>query len=301
MTRRIVTAREQVEAWQIKELIPSDFFWLEPEKQEDWEGDVTYSPTEYERIPDPEQAKSSPPSGKWYHVSQNPIDVGTRIVPAGGESPDPDFYDSIEEEYGQPSNRQTWVWIAQNLGAACFWSWALNCPYIYKVHPNPTPQPWNFDGSNGYVCDSAKVEQMLTSSGPQGMGIKWDEYEDHINASRIAAEPGGRLPYQPSEFGYVWYHDGDGYTAVTRDGKSDITLIPNGSQIDWEVWDDQGLVERGNFSGMVQDLDGILYRADHLLAEFDENPAIPAKGFGYDKDYSEQFPSSFPALDFRQP
>lgn len=111
------------------------------------------------------------------------------------------------------------------------------------------------------------------------------------------------LPYSPSPYGYVWEeHDGEA-VAVTRDGIAEMVLstLPGG-QIGWAVYDDEGLVERGNFSGMyTEEPQGIYYRADRLLSEFDSNPVIPAKTPGYSEDYTETFPSNFPAPNFMQP
>lgn len=117
-----------------------------------------------------------------------------------------------------------------------------------------------------------------------------------------AAEPGGRLPYPPSDYGYVWYDNGDGmYYAESRDGLVTLhldTAAPGG--INWTAEDDMGIVERGNFSGMYGgSLDGVLYRADRLLAEFDTRPVVPAKTDTYNDNYTETFPSSYPAPDFR--
>lgn len=120
--------------------------------------------------------------------------------------------------------------------------------------------------------------------------------------NRTAAEPGGRLPYPPSDYGYVWYDNGDGmYYADTRDGQVTLHLDTHSpGQISWTAEDDMGVVERGNFSGMsAANLDGVLYRADRLLAEFDTRPVIPPKTDSYNQGYSETFPGSYPAPDFR--
>lgn len=108
-----------------------------------------------------------------------------------------------------------------------------------------------------------------------------------------------------SEFGYAWFSNGDGsYYAESRDGLCTLLLdlaVPGG-QVAWSVEDDMGIVETGNFSGMTDpagNLDGTLYAGDRLLAQFDTRPAIPPKPFGYDGTYSEDFPSSYPAPDFR--
>lgn len=118
------------------------------------------------------------------------------------------------------------------------------------------------------------------------------------------AEPGGHLPYVPSDYGYQWYDNHDGsYYAESRDNQVTLTLdfaVPGG-QVAWSAEDDQGVIETGNFSGVANpsNRDGVFYRADRLLAEFDTTPNIPAKGFGYDPTYTEDFPSSYPAPDFR--
>ena len=119
--------------------------------------------------------------------------------------------------------------------------------------------------------------------------------------ARTAAEPGGVLPYAPSDFGYRWDRiDPETYAAVTRDGISEMTLwFGAPGSVQWTVEDDLGIVERGYISGA--DPDQIFDRANRLISEFDTNPAIPAKTDGYDPNYTETHPSNFPAPNFMEP
>lgn len=130
----------------------------------------------------------------------------------------------------------------------------------------------------------------------------WLRQTGRIAATRTAAEPGGVLPYPPSDFGYRWDRlDPETYAAVTRDGISEMTLWfgAPGGQVQWTVEDDLGIVERGYISGA--DPDQIFDRANRLISEFDTNPAIPSKSDGYDGSYTETFPTHDPAPDFREP
>ena len=143
--------------------------------------------------------------------------------------------------------------------------------------------------------------ELVTGYSGQPIPV-WSGTSMRTAVLRTAAEPGGKLPYVPSDFGYQWYEEPSGeYAAETRDGKSTMFLDIAGTWVNWSVYDEEGLVERGNFGVGDPGIQGILYRADRLLAEFDENPAIPAKSWGYDRDYTEDFPTNFPAPNFMQP
>ena len=106
---------------------------------------------------------------------------------------------------------------------------------------------------------------------------------------RTAAEPGGVLPYTRSDRGYLWVDQGYGqYLGVTNDDVNEMHLFVDSlPHVNWQVFDDQGLVEDGNFAG-VQSVQDALARADRLLSEFDTNPEIPPKTDGYDHSYTER-------------
>lgn len=108
-------------------------------------------------------------------------------------------------------------------------------------------------------------------------------------ATRTAAEPGGVLPWVPSDNGYYWItKNDDSLEAVTNDGINRMRLRDKGWGWEWEVRDSQGVVERGSFgSGMAAD--ALRDRADDLLAEFDTNPLRRTRGpsRGYQDDYTQ--------------
>lgn len=122
-----------------------------------------------------------------------------------------------------------------------------------------------------------------------------------VTASKKAALPGGVLPYEKSEFGYVWTSNGDGTLfADSRDGNLTLNLDLDapGGQVAWVLENDYGVVDEGNFSGLNRnDVKLVTDRADRLLADNDSTPNIPSKSRGYDPDYTEQFD----APDWRNP
>lgn len=159
MARRIVTAREQHEMlspWRLAapiwQKIPADLDW-----GNDFEEQGEGPPLSYSQRQETDQ-----PTGKWYHVSTQPLGVGTKVVPKGGPSPDPDFYDDPNETGYNNSNRQNYVWLAPSLASAYSWSLDLGAPHIHEVKPGDKPQPWNFSGTNGWVSPHAHVVRQVS-------------------------------------------------------------------------------------------------------------------------------------------
>ncbi|QLF83524.1 hypothetical protein SEA_REDWATTLEHOG_20 [Gordonia phage RedWattleHog] len=114
---------------------------------------------------------------------------------------------------------------------------------------------------------------------------------------RLSAIPGGGIPYEVSDFGYVWYSLGNGeYYADSRDGSITLGIDINapGGQVFWQAEDDLGVVEEGNFSGMDRrDIKLVLQRADRQLSQLDSMPSVRQKSRdGYQEDYAERFDDS---------
>lgn len=121
-----------------------------------------------------------------------------------------------------------------------------------------------------------------------GLEIPQDVYERY--ASRTAAEPGGVLPWNPSHRGYTWITKADGtLEAVTNDGVNRMYLHDEGYGWTWEVFDNIGLVERGNFGTALKGGDALRDRANDLLAEFDTRAERRTRGpsWGYQDDYTQ--------------
>ena len=108
-------------------------------------------------------------------------------------------------------------------------------------------------------------------------------------ANRTAAEPGGVLPWVPSDNGYYWItKNDDSMEAVTNDGINRMRLYEKPWGWEWVVRDSHGVVEKGNFgSGMAPD--ALRDRADDLLSEFDTNPLRRTRGPSrdYQDDYTQ--------------
>ena len=142
---------------------------------------------------------------------------------------------------------------------------------------------YSFDDDRGWVTtrlDSVKVYQ-------QGVD-KSDEFRQFIS-SRTAAEPGGVLPWTPSQNGYYWItKNDDSLEAVTNDGVNRMRLYEKPWGWEWVVRDSMGVVEKGNFGSGLQP-DALRDRADDLLSEFDSRPQRRTRGPSYDyqHDYTQ--------------
>lgn len=111
-------------------------------------------------------------------------------------------------------------------------------------------------------------------------------------SNRTAAEPGGVLPWTPSSNGYYWITLSDGtLEAVTNDGVNRMYLTDEGYGWVWEVHDDIGKVESGNFgtSPAMKSGDALRDRANDLLSEFDTAAQKRTRGpsRGYQDDYTQ--------------
>ena len=108
-------------------------------------------------------------------------------------------------------------------------------------------------------------------------------------SNRTAAEPGGVLPWTPSQNGYYWItKNDDSLEAVTNDGVNRMRLYEKPWGWEWVVRDAQGVVEKGNF-GSAMSPDALRDRADDLLSEFDSRPQRRTRGPSYDyqHDYTQ--------------
>lgn len=120
----------------------------------------------------------------------------------------------------------------------------------------------------------------------------WMEDREAATLSQTitAAEPGGVLPWTPSQNGYYWIaKNDDSLEAVTNDGINRMRLYEKPWGWEWVVRDDLGVVESGNFGSALKGGDALRDRADDLLAEFDTNPLRRTRGpsRGYQDDYTQ--------------
>ena len=85
-------------------------------------------------------------------------------MPGGGQSPD-DWYYLLGPNR---RNRPNYVWLSQSIDDAHGWKgWAGEKAHIDEVHPGDRPQPWNVDGTAGFVVPHATVKRKVASI-PEG-------------------------------------------------------------------------------------------------------------------------------------
>lgn len=183
--RRIVTAREQYEmlapwrtAVQIKDIVPSDFDWLEPGSVFQHPENVPTDPVDYTQ-------HNNEPSGSWFHVSPRPLEPGTRLTPGGASG----LHDT-SGDWGEESslrNRRNHVWIAPNYTKAKFWhSQSSPDARIYEVKPGDKPQRWNYTGSEGWVVPHAHVIRDVTPNRQERRSpLDWQNSVDETYATGI--------------------------------------------------------------------------------------------------------------------
>lgn len=133
---------------------------------------------EYETWDDEETV---PKTGVWYHSSPHKLEPGTQLLPGYEESTYSDFYD--EEDGISPHKRKGWVWLEPDKDGASQWTNAHLKNYLYEVHPEREPHPWNGTGSHGHVTPSAVVKRMVGIS-PEGDYEQWHDLPpEHTAAS----------------------------------------------------------------------------------------------------------------------
>lgn len=204
-------------------------------------------------------------TGVWYHSSPHKLEPGTRLLPGHKESVYSDFYD--EEDGISPHKRKGWVWLEPDKEGAAQWTNAHLNNYLYEVHPDQEPHPWNGTGSHGHVTPSAVVKRMVGIS-PEGdyeqwhdlppehtaatidgiryaavveadvaedlfrLGMAWDEFYHHITPATAAGGPVGtgescKNCPQPN------YPDGFKY--IQRPGSNDRWNYSGGKQMRYRI------------------------------------------------------------------
>lgn len=139
----------------IKHKIPADRNWLDegsPFREYD---DVPATPVDYTQHDDST-------SGDWFHVVPQSLKPGTKLVPGGGSG----LHDTAPENWGSDGplgNRRNHVWLAPNIDKALFWQSQFGAgARIHHVKPGAKPQPWNMNGSEGFVAPHAHVLNDVT-------------------------------------------------------------------------------------------------------------------------------------------
>lgn len=146
-----IVASQHTAMPQIKDIVPSDYDWLQPSSR-------VQSPTAHPVTPAEYEKHDNTPSGSWFHVSTQPLTPGAKLVPSGGAG---GLHDAQPDRWSDESplrNRKNHVWLAPNFEKARFWRTQFGPDArIYEVKPGDKPQPWNYTGSEGYVAPHAHV------------------------------------------------------------------------------------------------------------------------------------------------
>lgn len=141
--------------WQLKQHLPSDEEWLTPqsplqstEQIADYPGQKTL------------QNRNENQTGKWFHVTKQQLQPGTKLTPGGGSG-----LHSTNPAQWQGDPRNNHVWMSPNYDKARYWmNWIGPQSHIYEVHPGDKPQPWNLNGEEGWVAPHATVSREVTPS-----------------------------------------------------------------------------------------------------------------------------------------
>lgn len=198
-----IVASQHTAMPQIKDIVPSDNNWLEPDSPFQEPENVPSDPVDYLR-------HNNEPSGSWFHVSPRELAPGTRLTPGGGSG----LHDTAPQEWAQGggmSNRRNHVWLAPNYTKAKFWhSQSGPDAHIYEVKPGDKPQRWNYTGSEGWVAPHAHVIQDVTPTRKERRSpLDWQESVDQTYATGIP----GR--YNTAAWSGETYEPSKGYKAPT--------------------------------------------------------------------------------------
>jgi glutaredoxin-like protein NrdH len=144
-------------AAEIRHKIPADENWLD-------EHETYEDPHPFMGVENPDVLDTTR-SGKWYHVSPYDLPPGTRLVPRGGSSPGGEGEHSFYNYDRSRRNRPNYVWLSPNLNKARSWrNWAGGSQsHVYEVHPGDRPQPWNFNGMDGWVAPHATIKRKVVA------------------------------------------------------------------------------------------------------------------------------------------
>lgn len=176
MTRRIITARDQVAL-------------LDP-----WRTAATrWDAYDDDMTPDKSMPLKQPTGSEWYHVSPHKLSPGTMLVPSSDEDGFCNHHDEFYDGGGIQS-RKNWVWLENQLPKSQYWNREIGrarnpdggeynedtgefeydydnaAPnYVYKVTPHHDPFPWNGFGNEGWVAQSAIVDELVDDAHPTEM------------------------------------------------------------------------------------------------------------------------------------
>ena len=170
------------EAAQIKDIVPSDLNWLEPDSPFKEPDDVPNEPVDYGEHNDE-------PSGKWFHVSPHKLQPGTRLTPGGGSG----LHDTVPGDWGKESpfrNRRNHLWLAPNMEKAKFWRSQLGGGHVYEVKPGDKPQRWNYTGSEGWVAPHAHVVKEVPLTRQERRHPSSPDWQQSVDETYASGRPG---------------------------------------------------------------------------------------------------------------
>ena len=163
-------------------------------------------PKRYDQEPVP-----TPQGVQWFHVSTQPIPLGTLLRPGWGHTPWPD------DPYNHGlDNRAGWIWVESDPVKAtqwCHWihQYHPDC-FVYHVDPSEGPYPWNGTGNEGWVTPVARVIEEL---GKQDEKVA--NTSPHPDWENVG---GGGYRHRPTDTSVypTWDEEGNEYYTLEHEG-----------------------------------------------------------------------------------
>lgn len=243
--RRFLTAREQASLRGAESLLNGP--------------DQAYDEWDWFKRHDEHPPVEAPAGLTWFHVSPADLEPGTVLAPFRGGPPWGD-----DPYQGGLGNRADWVWVEHDEDKSRAWMhWVLDhqpqCR-LYRVTPRLGPYAWNGTADEGWVTDSAVVEELLFSQAKAAARGKAQDYPGagdpwkgrgpwyHVSPHRLnpgtvlapAAHGGGKSPWS------------DQYDKIAP-ARKDWVFVTKGKDVDH--WLGQGIIGGEEYSHLDHPFD----------------------------------------------